>query len=76
MLVYYAYMQHPTKENKIVSLGHINGAHDEKHARNIAWSQNRELCERLARKGGTLEVELQGGTYDEPGVRYVPESLT
>ena len=41
-----------------------------------AWPQNREICERLTKKGGTLEVEAQGGTCEDGGVRYVPESLT
>ena len=75
MIVYYAYIQHPRIENKIASLGHIE-ARDEDHARAIAWSQNREICERLTKKGGTLEVEAQGGTCEDGGVRYVPESLT
>ena len=74
MIVYYAYIQHPRIENKIASLGHIE-ARDEYHARGLAWSQNRELCERLTKKGGTLEVEAQGGTWENNGIRYVPESL-
>lgn len=44
MIVYYAYIQHPRIENKIASLGHIE-ARDEDHARALAWSQNREICE-------------------------------
>ena len=75
MIVYYAYIQHPRIENKIASLGHIE-ARDEDHARALAWSQNRELCERLTKKGGTLEVEVQGEACEDGGVRYVPESLT
>jgi hypothetical protein len=76
MIVYYAYIQHPRIENKIASLGHIE-ARDEDHARAIAWRQNRELCERLTAKGGTLEVEAQGGSAEPDGsVRYVTESLT
>ena len=75
MIVYYAYIQHPRIENKIASLGHIE-ARDEDHARAIAWSQNREICERLTKKGGTLEVDAQGGSSESGGVRYVPESLT
>lgn len=76
MIVYYAYIQHPRIENKIASLGHIE-ARDEDHARALAWSQNRELCERMTAKGGTLEVEAQGGSSESDGsVRYVPESLT
>ena len=75
MIVYYAYIQHPRIENKIASLGHIE-ARDEDHARALAWSQNREICERLTKKGGTLEVEAQGGTSEDSGIRYVPESLT
>lgn len=75
MIVYYAYIQHPTIESKIKSLGHIE-ARDEDHARAIAWSQNRELCERLTAKGGTLEVEAQGGSWDADGIKYTPESLT
>lgn len=75
MIVFYAYIQHPTIENKIKSLGHIE-ARDEDHAKALAWSMNREICERFAAKGGTLEVEAQGGTSETCGVRYVPESLT
>lgn len=76
MIVYYAYIQHPTIENKIKSLGHID-AKDEDHARAIAWSQNRQLCERyVTQLGGSLEVEAQGGTWEDSGIRYVPESLT
>lgn len=75
MIIYYAYIQHPKIENKTASLGHIE-ARDEDHARAIAWSQNRELCERLTAKGGTLEVEAQGGSWDSGGIKYTPESLT
>lgn len=77
MIVYYAYIQHPTVESKIKSLGHIE-ARDEDHARAIAWSTNRAICERYVTElGGSLEVEAQGGTWDAKGhIRYVPESLT
>lgn len=77
MIVYYAYIQHPTIENKIKSLGHID-ARDENHARAIAWQQNRSVCERYVNTlGGTLEVEAQGGSWEsDDQVRYVPESLT
>lgn len=76
MIVYYAYIQHPTVENTIKSLGHID-AKDDEHARAIAWSQNRQLCERyVTQLGGSLEVEAQGGTWEDSGIRSVPESLT
>ncbi len=76
MIVYYAYIQHPTIENKIKSLGHIE-ARDEDHGRAIAWSQNRALCERyVTQLGGSLELEAQGGSWEDGAIRYVPESLT
>ena len=63
MIVYYVYIQHPTVENKIKSIGHIY-AKDADQARAIAWSQNRPLlCEKyVGELGGTLEVEAQGAT--------------
>lgn len=76
MIVYYAYIQHPTAENKIKSLGHID-ARNEDHARAIAWANNREICERYVTKlGGSLEVEAQGGSWDDGKIKYTPESLT
>lgn len=76
MIVYFAYIQHPTAENKIKSLGHID-AKDEDQARAIAWSQNRAVCEKYVKElGGTLEVEAQGGTWEHDGIAYIPESLT
>ena len=76
MIVYYAYIQHPTIASKIKSLGHIE-ARDEDNARAIAWSQNQVICERYVTElGGSLEVEAQGGSWDADGIKYTPESLT
>ena len=62
MIVYYVYIQHPTVENKVKSIGHIY-AKDADQARAIAWSQNMALCKKYVTKlGWTLEVEAQGGT--------------
>lgn len=62
MIVYYVYIQHPTVENKIKSIGHIY-AKDADQVRAIAWSQNRLLCEKyVGRLGGALAVEAQGAT--------------
>ena len=76
MIVYYAYIQHPTIASKIKSLGHIE-ARDEDNAWAIAWRQNRVICERYVTElGGSLEVEAQGGSWDADGIKYTPESLT
>ena len=62
MTVYYVYIQHPTVENKIKSIGHIY-AKDADQARAIAWSQNILLTKKYVGEfGGTLEVEAQGAT--------------
>ena len=75
MIVYYAYIQHPTIESKTKSLGHIE-ARDEDNARAIAWSQNRVICERYVTElGCSIEVEAQGGSWDDDGIKYTPESL-